>query len=87
MSRGSARRGSLPRGSVAKAGAHFLPADSYRHGYKPSELYKCRDTILIGAANLSPVKKLVVDTGGASQYKLSRSQNPDSYRDVVVQDL
>jgi len=29
-----ARRGSLPRSSAANAGAHFLPADSYRHGYK-----------------------------------------------------
>ena len=49
--------------------AHFLPS-----GYKFCELYKCRGTSLIGAANLSPVTKLVVCTGAVSRYKLSRSQ-------------
>jgi hypothetical protein len=49
--------------------AHFLPS-----GYKFCELYECRavsrvseassgSTILIGAANLSPVTKLMADTG------------------------
>jgi hypothetical protein len=39
--------------------------------YKPSGLYKCRGTRLIGAANLSPFTKLVVGTGAVSRYKLS----------------
>ena len=37
------------------------------------EHYACRDTSLIEAAKLSPVKKLVADTGAVSRYKLSRS--------------
>jgi len=40
-------------------------------------LPKCwrdRGTSLIGAANLSPVTKLVANTGVASRYNLSRSQ-------------
>jgi hypothetical protein len=49
--------------------AHFLPSR-----YKFCELYECRGTRLIGAANLSPVTKLVADTGAVSRYKLSRSQ-------------
>ncbi len=39
-------------------------------------------TSLIGAANLSPVTKLVAGTGAVSRYKLSRSQ-----KSVKVQDL
>jgi hypothetical protein len=38
--------------------AHFLPS-----WYKFCELYACRGTILIGAANLSPVTKLGEGTG------------------------
>jgi hypothetical protein len=49
--------------------AHFLPS-----GYKLCELYECRGTSLIGAANLSPVTKLEGGTGAVSRYKLSRSQ-------------
>src|SRR5664280_1634486 len=49
--------------------AHFLPSR-----YKFCELYECRGTRLIGAANLSPVTKLVAGTGAVSRYKLSRSQ-------------
>jgi hypothetical protein len=49
--------------------AHFLPSR-----YKFCELFECRDTSLIGAANLSPVTKLVAGTGAVSRYKLSRSQ-------------
>ena len=46
------------------------------------EHYACRGTSLIGAANLSPVTKLVAGTGAVSRYKLSRSQ-----KFVKVQDL
>ena len=49
--------------------AHFLPS-----WYKFIEHYACRGTSLIGAANLSPVTKLVAGTGAVSRYKLSRSQ-------------
>jgi len=38
------------------------------------EVYECRGTLLIGAANLSPVTKLVAGTGAVSRYKLSQSQ-------------
>jgi hypothetical protein len=34
----------------------------------------CRGTSLVGAANLSPVTKLVAGTGAVSRYKLSRRQ-------------
>ena len=50
--------------------AHFLPSR-----YKFCELYECRGTSLIGAANLSPVTKLGEGTGAVSRYNLSRSQN------------
>jgi len=49
--------------------AHFLPSR-----YKYCELYACRGTSLIGAANLSPVTKLIAGTGAVSRYNLSRSQ-------------
>jgi hypothetical protein len=49
--------------------AHFLPSR-----YKFCELYECRGTRLIGAANLSTVTNLVAGTGAVSRYKLSRSQ-------------
>jgi len=45
-----------------------------RHGTNFIEHYECRGTSLIGAANLSPVTKLVAGTGAVSRYKLSRSQ-------------
>ena len=38
------------------------------------EHYTCRGTSLIGAANLSPVTKLVEGTGAVSWYKANRSQ-------------
>ena len=49
--------------------AHFLPS-----GYKFCKLYECRGTSLIGAANLSPVTKVVAGTGAVSRYKVDRSQ-------------
>src|SRR4030066_2569249 len=45
-----------------------------RHGTNYIEHYACRGTMLIGAANLSPVTKYVAGTGAVSRYKLSRSQ-------------
>ena len=45
-----------------------------KSGYKFCELYECRGISLIGAANLSPVTRLVAGTGAVSRYKLSRSQ-------------
>ena len=42
----------------------------------------CRGTSLIGAANLSPVTKLVAGIGAVSRYKLSRSQ-----KFITVQDF
>ena len=53
-----------------------------RHGTNFIEHYACRGTSLIGAANLSPVTKLVAGTGAVSRYKLSRSQ-----KFVKVQDF
>ncbi len=44
--------------------------------------YACRGTSLIGAANLSPVTKLVAATSAVSRYKLSRSQ-----KIITVQDF
>jgi len=49
--------------------AHFLPSR-----YKFCEIYECRGTRLIGAANLSPITKLIAGTCAVSRYKLSRSQ-------------
>ena len=45
-----------------------------RPGTNFIEHYECRGTRLIGAANLSPVTKLVAGTGAVSRYRLSRSQ-------------
>jgi hypothetical protein len=56
--------------------AHFLPSR-----YKFFEHYACRVTSMIGAANLSPVTKLVAGTGAVSRYKLSRSQKFVKVRD------
>jgi len=52
-----------------------------RHGTNFIEHYECRGTSLIGAANLSPVTKLVAGTGAVSRYKVERSQ-----KSVTVQD-
>jgi hypothetical protein len=51
-------------------------------GTKFCEHCECRGTILIGAAKLSPVTKLVGGTGAVSRYNLTRSQ-----KSVTVQDL
>jgi hypothetical protein len=53
-----------------------------RHGTIFIEHYACRGTSLIGAANLSPVTKLLAGTGAVSRYKLSRSQ-----KFITVQDF
>jgi len=53
-----------------------------RPGTKFCENYACRGTSLIGAANLSPVTKLVAGTGAVSRYIQSRSQEF-----ITVQDL
>jgi len=53
-----------------------------RHGTNFIEHYECRGTRLIGAAKLSPVTKLVADTGAVSRYNLSRS-----LKFITVQDL
>jgi hypothetical protein len=53
-----------------------------RHGTNFIEHYECRGTRLIGAANLSPVTKLIAGTGAVSRYKLSRSK-----KFITVQDL
>jgi len=45
-----------------------------RPGTNFIEHYACRGIRFIGAANLSPVTKLVASTGAVSRYKLSRSQ-------------
>jgi hypothetical protein len=52
-----------------------------RPGTNFIEHYECRGTSLVGAANLSPVTKLVAGTGAVSRYKLSRSQKV-----ITVQD-
>jgi hypothetical protein len=53
-----------------------------RHGTNFIACWRDRGTILIGAASLSPVTKLVAGTGAVSWYKLSRSQ-----KFITVQDL
>lgn len=45
-----------------------------RHGTNFIEFWRDRGTSLIGAANLSPVTKLVESTGAVSRYKFDRSQ-------------
>jgi hypothetical protein len=54
---------------VERSMARFLPSSC-----KILEFYECRGTSLNGAANLSPVTKLVAGTGAVSRYRLSRSQ-------------
>jgi hypothetical protein len=74
-----------PACRVERSMARFLGS-----WYNFSELYECRGTSLIGASKLSRYRIFVGGTGppaGGSRYNLSRSQNPDSYRDVTVQDL
>jgi len=53
-----------------------------RHGTNFIECWRDRGTSLIGAANLSPVTKLVEGTGAVSRYKLSRRQEF-----ITIQDL
>jgi hypothetical protein len=53
-----------------------------RHGTNFIACWRDRGISLIGAANLSPVTKLVAGTGAVSRYKLSRSQ-----KTVTMQDL
>ena len=52
-----------------------------RHGTNFIGFWRGRGTILIGAANLSPVTKLIAGIGAVSRYKLDRSQET-----VKVQD-
>jgi hypothetical protein len=40
-------------------------------GYKFCELYECRGTMLIGAANLSPVTNLMTGTGAIAVYVIT----------------
>jgi hypothetical protein len=63
-------------------GARMVWRGFWHPGTNFIEHYACRDTSLIGAANLSPVTKLVAGTGAVSRYKLSRSQ-----KFVKVQDF
>jgi len=53
-----------------------------RHGTSFIACWRDRGTILIGAANLSPVTNLVAGTGAVSWYKLSRSR-----KSVTVQNF
>ena len=55
----------MPRRSVSKTGAHFLP--SLYQNFIVCRRY--RDTSLIGATNLSPVTKLVAFTCSAKAVK------------------
>ncbi len=45
-----------------------------RHGTIFIACWRDRGTILIRAANLSPITKLVASTGAVSRYKVDRSQ-------------
>jgi hypothetical protein len=65
---------SCPGRPVSSPGARRVWRTFCRHGTKFCEHYACRGTSLIGAANLSPVTKLVAGTGAVSRHKLSRSQ-------------
>ena len=58
-----------------------------RPGTKFVEHYECRGTCFIGAANLSPVTKLVAGTGAVSRYKLSRSQNFVKMQDLDCEQM
>jgi hypothetical protein len=53
-------------------------------GTKFCEYYACRGTSMIGAANLSPVTKLVAGTGAVSRYKVDRSQNTVKVHWVLI---
>ncbi len=63
-------------------GARRVRRSFCHHGTNLIEYWRDRGTSLIGAANLSPVTKLVGSTGAVSRYKLSRSQ-----KFIMVQDL
>ena len=52
------------------------------HGTSFIDFWRDRGTRLIGAANLSPVTRLVWCTGAVSRYRLSRSQ-----KTITMQDL
>jgi len=54
------------------------------HGTKFIEFWRDRGTSLIGAANLSPVTKLVGCTGAVSRYKLSRSQKTVKVYEILI---
>jgi len=80
---------SLPACAVRQGGYGALFAVFALHSFSEggpgtnfAEHYACRSTNMNGAANLSPVTKLVAGTGAVSGYKLSRSQ-----KFVTVQDL
>jgi len=63
-------------------GARWVWRTFCRHGTNFIEHYECRGTSLIGAANLSPVTKLLAGTGAVSWYNVERSQ-----KFIKVQDL
>jgi len=70
-------------GGACSAAAQWRRGRGFWHpGTNFCEHYACRGTSFTGAANLSPIKKLVAVTGAVSRYKLSRSQET-----VTVQDL
>jgi hypothetical protein len=65
----------LPAGRQGRQGRQGgFGAGFCRHGTNFIEHYECRGTSLIGAANLSPVTKLVADTGAVSRHKFDRSK-------------
>jgi hypothetical protein len=67
--------------SVGKGG---FGACFCRHGTNFIEFWRDRGTILIGAANLSPVTNLVRYTGAVSRYKLSRSQKTVKVYEILI---
>jgi hypothetical protein len=44
----------------------------------------CRGTRLIGAANLSPVTKLITGTGAVSRYNVDRSQKTVKVFEILI---
>ena len=73
---------SLPSVALAKEGMVQILMSITRVAPAPLLQIKSGGTRLIGAANLSPVTKLVAGTGAVSRYNLSRSRES-----VKVQDL
>src|SRR5512139_572589 len=85
VTRRSIRAGSwypAPAGPENCHGARRVWRTFCCHGTNFIEHYACRGTSLIGAANLSPVTKLVAGTGAVSRYNLSRRQ-----KTITVQDF